>query len=60
MAHILIEVDKGQCNYCFGSGWEPKITEQHTAIKNTLRLPTQFDIGKCSVCGGTGRRIEIE
>lgn len=60
MAYVPRYVDKGICTCCNGSGWAEVFNKQTPTSKIKRDKPTQFDLDKCSVCGGSGRRIELE
>lgn len=60
MAQILREVDKGICTICFGSGYDVNFKKEQSIMKIKKDKSTKFDLDKCPICGGSGRRIEIE
>ena len=60
MAHILHLVDKGVCLLCFGTGLKHNYEREQSMFIKKIEVPTQFDLNCCSLCNGSGRRIEVE
>lgn len=60
MCHILRQVDKGMCTFCFGSGWDNSFKLEESILNIKREKPSNFDLNKCPVCSGSGRHIIIE